>query len=70
MNYRQTHVVAKRIASILAENEATINDLTEIFKKVKDYLLVTVECDPPNRYAFGRIKVPDITDDGDEIGNE
>lgn len=54
----------------MAENEATINDLTEIFKKVKDYLLVTVECDPPNRYAFGRIKVPDITDDGDEIGNE
>lgn len=70
MDYRQTHVVAKRIASILAENEATVNDLTEIFKKVKDYLVVTVECVPPQRFAFGGIKIPDITDDGDEIGNE
>lgn len=40
MDYARINVVAKEVAKILAENEVTIADVTEIFKTVKDYLIV------------------------------
>ncbi len=40
MDYVNIKIVAKEVAKILAENEVTINDVTEIFKTVKEYLIV------------------------------
>lgn len=40
MDCRTISVVAKKVAEILAENEATVSDISEILKRVKEYLVV------------------------------
>ena len=67
MDYNHMHVVAKKIASILAENEATVEDLAEIFKTVKGHLVVGVK--NSQRFVFGGIHLPNQACDDDGIGD-
>lgn len=73
MGYREISLVAKKVASILAENEATVADMTNIFSKVKEYLAVSIRPGGalgdylPNT---GGIYVPDQTRDDDGSGDE
>ncbi|MCX4268493.1 MAG: hypothetical protein OSJ62_07485 [Lachnospiraceae bacterium] len=65
MDERHKRVVAKKVASILAENEATISDIEEILKIVKKHLTIVV--DKISRgYLFG-IHILDQACDSDGI---
>lgn len=68
MDNKHERVVAKKVAAILAENEATVNDITEIFKLVRELLVVTVD-ETPRGYLFG-IRIPDQACDDDGIWDE
>lgn len=52
MEYQHMELVAKKVASILAENEATVNDLPEIFNMVRGKLIVTVRTEEKKRPAY------------------
>lgn len=56
MDERHARVIAKKIASILAENEATVFDIKKEFKYVKMRLKVTYE--KPRLY-LGQMIIPD-----------
>jgi len=68
MDDRHKRVVAKKVASILAENKATISDIDEILKAVKEYLIVIVD-KIPRGYLFG-IRILDQSCDSDGIWDE
>ncbi len=71
MNNQHIKVVAKQIASVLAENEATVNDMYAIFQLVKDNLIVTAATPFAPGYSYGHeIRVTDLPNDGDRIGDE
>ena len=71
MNQQHIKVVAKKVTSILAENEATVNDVYEIFKLAKDNLIVTAAQPFSAGYIYGHeIRVTDLPSDGGRIGDE
>lgn len=86
MEYEHQYIVARKIASLLAENEATVSDLPQIFEKVRESLRVAYSGpDKRDRFAIGGITVPpsrtkdgeayapspsDLMDDGDRRGDE
>lgn len=86
MEYKNQHIVARKIASLLAESEATVSDLPLIFEKVRESLRVAYrEPDkrdfftiggitvPPNRTKNGETYIPspsDLLNDGDRRGDE
>lgn len=73
MGYKEKILMAKKVAAILAENEATVADMTDIFSKVKEYLAVSIR--PGGMHGdylpnTGGIYVPDQTGNGDGSGDE
>lgn len=68
INYRHKRIVAKKVASILAENEATVSDIDKILKTVKEYLKFVVD-KAPKGYSFG-IRILDQSCDSDGIWDE
>lgn len=69
MDFRHQNVVGKKIASILAENEATVDELPDIFKAVRRNLTVTAITTRREGYNFAaaKLKFSELTDDGDRI---
>lgn len=62
--------IARQMASLLAENEATVSDLPEVFAKVRANLQVSLTPVPmPSGYLFGTWPPPrtdpPLTEDGD-----
>jgi len=86
MEYEHQRIVVKQMASLLAENEATVSDLPLIFEKVRENLkVVCKDAGPRQSYIFGQIMVPpertedgkaytpspcELTDDGNRRGDE
>lgn len=86
MEYEHQRIVARQVASLLAENEATVSDLPLIFEKVRESLKVVYRDPnkrssfamgaitvPPNRTKDGEMYIPspgDLLDDGDRRGDE
>lgn len=71
IDIRQIQAIAKKIASILAENEATVKDVKLIFKTAKSYMIVKEKFTMKHSFeSFGKIVVPDNAHDGDGIRNE
>lgn len=70
MDYHQANIVAKKVAMILADNEATVNDLNEIFHLTRNYLTVSFN-DARNKhgYSFGAY-VPEVTYDSNGETNK
>lgn len=52
MEYQHMELVARKVASILAENEATVNDLPEIFNRTRGKLIVSVRVEEKKRPAY------------------
>ena len=52
VEYQHMGLVARKVASILAENEATVNDLPEIFNRVRDNLIVSVRTEEKKSKAY------------------
>ncbi len=70
-DFERAHVAARKIAEILEENEATVNDMALIFKTAKKYMVVKGKYTMRNSFeSFGKIIVPDNTHDGDGIGDK
>lgn len=75
MKYAQLKQVARQIASILVENEATVGDITDIFAETKEHLAIKLN---PGGRPFGgslpgccgAIRLPDRAKDGDGVGDE
>lgn len=68
IDLRQIQSTAKKIASILAENEATVKDVNLIFKTAKSYMIVKEKFTMKNSFeSFGQIRVPDNSPNGDGI---
>lgn len=68
MNYDQKREVAKKIAVLLEENTATVDDMFDVFQMVREYLVVSVHF-PDTGYSFG-MHIPDQTRDDDGIGDK
>ena len=69
MNYNHICVVAKQIATILAENEATLIEMNEIMKEVKTLLQVSIKKEKPSGYLFSN-HVPEQAGDFDRVLDE
>lgn len=61
-------IVAEKLAAILAENEATVEELNEIFQQTRRSMVVAVK--PKKKTSLGRIVVPDLPDSDGWIGNK
>lgn len=70
IEYANIHEAANKIATILAESEATIADINSICREVKQRLRV-VAVDKVDMRDFSHvIRIPEDPDDFDRIGNE
>lgn len=69
MTVEEAHKISKKMALILEENKATINDVDVIFQTTKSYLVVSAEYPGRCKYLFGNY-IPDHANDGDRIGDE
>lgn len=70
MDGRQASIIAKKVAMILADNEATVNELNDIFHLTRNYLTVSFN-DEHNKcgYSFGAY-VPEVTYNGNGETNK
>lgn len=69
MDFNHINVVAKKIATIFVENEATLSDMNEIMKEVKTLLQVSIKKEKPSGYLFSN-HIPEQAGDFDRILNE
>lgn len=71
MEEEHRKLVAKKVAALLAESGATMEDVPCIFKRVKRCLTVTLRPKRKRRgYSFGIYVPPKYTEDGDRIWHE
>lgn len=67
MDYVEKREAAKKIAVLLAECTATVDDMFDVFQQVREYLVVTPRLPEDKSYGF---TVPDQTRDDDGIGDK
>ena len=67
MDYVEKRETAKKIAVLLAECTATVDDIFDVFQQVREYLVVTPRIPEGKSYGF---TVPDQTRDDDGIGDK
>lgn len=67
MDHIEKQEAAKKIAVLLAESTATVDDMFDVFQLVREYLVVTPRIPEGKSYGF---TVLDQTRDDDGIGNK
>ena len=67
MDHIEKQEAAKKIAVLLAESTATVDDMFDVFQQVREYLVVTPRIPEGKSYGF---TVPDQTRDDDGIGDK
>lgn len=70
MNPNEKRKAAKKIAILLAESMATVDDMFDVFQFVREYLVVSPRIpESKGRYSYG-MYAPDLTRDDDGIGDK
>lgn len=67
MDHIEKQETAKKIAALLAESAATVDDMFDVFQLVREYLVVTPRIPEGKSYGF---TVLDQTRDDDGIGDK
>ena len=67
MDHIEKQEAAKKIAVLLAESTATVDDMFDVFQLVREYLVVTARIPEGKSYGF---TVLDQTRDDDGIGDK
>ncbi len=67
MDHIEKQETAKKIAALLAESTATVDDMFDVFQLVREYLVVTPRIPEGKSYGF---TVLDQTRDDDGIGDK
>lgn len=72
MEYQHMELVARKVASILAENEATVNDLPEIFNRARSKLIVSIPPEEPKQGYLHSTYIPPakLAEDGSREGDQ
>ena len=72
MEPKHKKLIARKVASLLAENEATVADLPDLFGMVRENLTVSLKPeDPPSGYLHSVwiLPGPKLSEDGDREGD-